>query len=159
MAALSTGDIKKAESFIGESKDASVLAGTIGYGRAPGLWANATNQLLVGGSFTFKDLPRYGNWGGLEYSGGRSDGSDGTKKYINSMDKLFYEHDMAYKLARTESALKGAATIRKADSVLVKGLEGLNRSDLSHEQLYRNIDDDWKYRNSAIKLFKAKIIR
>ena len=72
------------------------------------------------------DGPRYGNWGGKNWSGGWAPsehrGQDGGKPSIDSSDELYREHDACTGAAK-ESTDTGKQ--QQCDEILVKGLEGL----------------------------------
>jgi hypothetical protein len=152
--ALAAGNIDKAQGHISRAYEKRELALNIDIDRANVSYRGTLHLKEFKG---FEELPRYGNWGGQGHSGGR----DRRRLPINRMDMLFAGHDIAYgeaaKLAKNGSPLAAALVVRQADLDLVKGLRGLNRSDLSKQQLYKNIDEDWAYRNKAMHLFALKL--
>lgn len=76
-------------------------------------------------------LPRYGNWGGIGYSGGAFPGSpaetDWSVPPVDSMDDLFKRHDKVY-----QYAIEHAPTVEmrnadweEADKWLVRSLQDM----------------------------------
>jgi hypothetical protein len=82
-----------------------------------------------------RTLPRYGNWGGQDWSGGQSpsehNGEDGTAPPVDSSDELYKIHDERYR-AIDEADYLGKSEIeiirqkndlrKEADRLLANGL-------------------------------------
>lgn len=81
-------------------------------------------------------LPRYGDWGGKEWSAGEDvpTGQELTEDQkavpgIDAMDEVFKEHDLAYEAAWGLSGTVGKLAELQADQDLLDGLDGLDWND------------------------------
>ena len=109
-------------------------------------------------------LPRYGNWGGPEYSAGH-DCPTGQKLTAEDlkvpgkdlMDRLFKQHDIDYEQAEElgkVSKLAEKLAILKADQDLVDGLKALDKND---PNTFENPIVGMNYYRQALPAFIAKI--
>ena len=97
--------------------------------------------------------PRYGNYGGIRYTGGR----DMNRPPINDMDAVFKRHDEAYRASEKQSTeLLRRKAIVEADQKLVRELQQLNMQHVTRQQIYMTEHLDDVYRRLAIELFSAK---
>jgi hypothetical protein len=108
--------------------------------------------------------PVYGNYGGLDWTGGKDEGdsdstSDRKPKPINQMDEYFAAHDEGYTQCRTSSN-PGDCRIRK-DEEMVRGLSDLPKKPEEWRTSQRMTDADIayakKYRSWALWHFKGRI--
>lgn len=89
----------------------------------------------------------YGNYGGPNWTGGKINGNDFSKKPVDKMDQLFKEHDIAYQSKDPIARLK-------ADIDLVKGLKNLKG------EWYKGAYDKkfaLTYKASTIQVFQTKV--
>ncbi|QGY39637.1 RHS repeat-associated core domain-containing protein [Pseudodesulfovibrio cashew] len=83
------------------------------------------------GRAPISDGPMYGNWGGKNYSGGKTGGEVGDAGPIDSSDVLYKQHDLAYEKAKNTPVLGDVKKaqremIKMADKNLVNGLNELD---------------------------------
>lgn len=96
------------------------------------------NWLVLSPSVQGLQFPTYGNYGGLNYSGGETIDSgetpDFTVEPVDALDALFKAHDQVY--YQTTDPL----TLAQADLVLIAGIAALDEDDLDAEgQLYAGL--------------------
>ncbi|NDV24247.1 hypothetical protein FMS18_16155 [Desulfovibrio sp. JC022] len=77
---------------------------------------------------SLKDGPKYGNWGGGNYSGSVDGGKVGSAEPVDSLDEAYKAHDLAYERAKNMDILGDVnktqkELIQKADEELVNDLK------------------------------------
>jgi len=102
-------------------------------------------------------LPKYGFYGGPEYSG-----ANYNARPIDAMDTEFMSHDKAYDRAKSEYGRSGnfnrfIKDINAADIALVQKLGSLSDKAIAASGMRISKEEGPAYKKAAIALFSAKI--
>ena len=134
-------------------------------------FGNPVNLLDKDGKIPDKWVPRYGNWGGPDWSGGwrpsENGGKDGPSDPIDSMDELFKQHDLDYEKAGVTPStpnkncdkIKDSCEKKKckdkaaADRKLRDGLKALDYSPAEWEKPAPNTRAALYYRQWTLENF------
>jgi len=114
-----------------------------------------------------KLFPKYGNWGGPGWSGGRYingplDPETAAVGYIDSLDYIFWCHDGLYRRAlwlfnnKRIDSQQFSAAISKADRWLLKKLKAMPADPRKWWEPATDWRYAWAYRKAAILAFTVK---
>ena len=94
-------------------------------------------------------IPTYGNWGGPGWTGGTREYLNWDKSAVDSLDVLFYIHDLGYFKSKCE------ADKRRADIRLITNLEALPQNSRKWLKSPASPFYAELYRTTAIWVFQA----
>ena len=113
-------------------------------------------------------IPKYGNFGGPAWSGGKSidsyDDVDWSVSRSDSLDECFFDHDKRYQLS-IEQERSGEISNKqklkiwlKADQILVKSIDDIpiNPNEWQSKPTKHSHRYAWFYRKLALGVFGAK---